>query len=375
MNNNSIPDGVTYNHASTGTAASHNLGAMCLLKECVELQRGETLLLVREEPGLNFYDDAVPEHVEESARAMGAQVEVLVAGDLAEFQQEPDKFLQQLKGFDHVVFFSRIGDQIRFRKNDLLPDITMVYTLGSETLESTFGTACYRGMLEIKRAIDIAFFTADQVTVTCPLGTSLQGTPQWPIGENHDVSIKRFPMLVPTPVPANGFSGKVVISRFLIGTGSHDYSPYSLLIDEDIEAVVENNRITGFNGPPQICEQIKKHYDHVSSLFDIDAYFIHSWHAGIHPGCSYTESAFDNLTRWSGSAFGNPRLLHVHTCGGYAPGEISWNIKDPTICVDGIKLWEAGKLHPARLESCREIFKDHPRLEALFNNPVTSIGL
>ena len=364
-----------HHQTSIGTPALQNRGALCLLKECVELKSGESLLLVREESGLNYYDDAAPDNVEETARALGAKVEVLVAGDLENFQQQPDEFLKQLEGFDHVVFFSRIGDQIRFRKNDYLPDITMVYTLGNEMLESSFGTACYGGMLEIKRAIDIAFYAAEEVTVTCPLGTSLQGKPQWPMGEDHDVSIKRFPMLVPTPVPAEGFTGKIVISRFLIGTGCHDYSPYSLLIDEDIEASVENNRITKFNGPSHICKKIENHYDHVSSLFNIDAYCIHSWHAGIHPGCSYTEPAFDNLVRWSGSAFGNPRLLHVHTCGNYAPGEISWNIKDPTICVDGIKLWEAGQLYPARLDSCREIFKDHPRLAKLFNNPHRAIGM
>lgn len=373
MNRSDTHNGGVRNHVNDTPA--QNLGATCLLKECVELKRGERLLLVREEPGLNYYDDEIPVNVEETARALGAQVEVLVASDPEQFQQQPDEFLKQLAGFDHVVFFSRIGDQIRFRKNDYLPDITMVYTLSNEMLESSFGTACYCGMMEIKRAIDIAFFTANDVTVTCPLGTELQGKPQWPAGDGHDVSIKRFPMLVPTPVPANGFSGKIVISRFLIGTGCHDYSPYSLMLDEDIVASVENNRITGFSGQAHICEQIEKHYDHVSSLFDIDAYYIHSWHAGIHPGCSYTEPAFDNLIRWSGSAFGSPRLLHVHTCGSYAPGEISWNIKDPTISVDGIKLWEAGHLHPARLESCREIFKDHPRLEQLFNNPYTAIGL
>lgn len=375
MNGNRFTDGDFRDSVRPGSTTVDNQGAKCLLQECVELKPGETLLLVREQPGLDYYDDAMPDNVEETARALGARVEVLVAGELNDFQQRPDEFLKQLEGYDHVVFLSRIGDQIRFRKNDFLPDITMVYTLCNEMLESNFGTACYCGMLEIKRAIDIAFFTTNEVTVTCPLGTSLQGKPEWPVSENHDVSVKRFPMLVPTPVPADGFSGDIVISRFLIGTGSRDYSPYSLLIDDDIKASVENNRITGFSGQPQVCDQITKHYDHVSSLFDIDAYYIHSWHAGIHPGCNYTESAFDNLTRWSGSAFGNPRLLHVHTCGGYAPGEISWNIKDPTISLDGVKLWEDGKLHPARLESCREIFKDHPRLEKLFNNPYTAIGL
>jgi hypothetical protein len=27
-------------------------------------------------------------------------------------------------------------------------------------------------------------------------------------------------------------------------------------------------------------------------------------------------------------AFANPRYLHFHTCGNYAPGEIAWSLFD-----------------------------------------------
>ncbi len=61
-------------------------------------------------------------------------------------------------------------------------------------------------------------------------------------------------------------------------------------------------------------------YAHVAGLYGIDGGIVHSWHAGIHPGCAFAGSAHDSYERWSGSAFGNPRLLHFHTCGAYAPG-------------------------------------------------------
>ena len=120
---------------------------------------------------------------------------------------------------------------------------------------------------------------------------------------------------------------------------------------------------------------MEHHYDHVASLFNLDTYCVHSWHAGIHPGCWYHTSAHEDLHRWSGSAFGNPRLMHMHTCGDYAPGEISWNIVDPTIRVDDVVLWENGRLHPQRLASGAEIFYAHSHLEMLFANPRTDIGL
>jgi len=38
--------------------------------------------------------------------------------------------LDSLRGFDHIVFFSRVGDQIRFEQN-ALPSSTMCYTLNT----------------------------------------------------------------------------------------------------------------------------------------------------------------------------------------------------------------------------------------------------
>lgn len=361
--------------AIPGSGSSTHRGAFSLLNECVELKKGESLLIVEEEVSLGYYDHEAPESVEQAARTLGARVEVLEVPGPLDFQETPEKFLQKIAGFDHVVFFSRIGDQIRFANNAQLPDITMVYTLGYEMLESNFGTACYRGMLQIKEAIDDAFLRASEVTVTCPLGTRLSGKPQWPHAEHHDVTIKRFPMLVPVPVPCEGLRGSVVISRFLIGTGAHEYAPYTVMLDNDVKAEIENSRIIRFSGDTQSCQRVEQHYDHVASLFDIDPYYAHSWHAGIHPGCSYLEPAQNNLQRWSGAAFGNPRLMHVHTCGNYAPGEISLNIVDPTISVDGVLLWEEGRLYPWRLPACCKIFTRHPHLEALFSNPDTEIGL
>ena len=102
---------------------------------------------------------------------------------------------------------------------------------------------------------------------------------------------------------------------------------------------------------------------------------MHSWHPGIHPGCDFNHSALVDLLRWSGSAFGNPRLLHFHTCGEYAPGEISWNIVDPTIYIDDVAVWENGCLYPERLDTCAGILTQHPNLASLYAHPHTEIGL
>ncbi|MFY8099292.1 MAG: hypothetical protein ACOVOA_04960, partial [Allorhizobium sp.] len=114
---------------------------------------------------------------------------------------------------------------------------------------------------------------------------------------------------------------------------------------------------------------------HVSNLFGIDGGFVHSWHAGIHPGCVYPERAEASYERWSGSAFGNPRLLHFHTCGAYAPGEICWNVVDPTIRVDGVAIWENGVININAVRGAPDILAAYPEVGELFDNPAREIGI
>ena len=81
------------------------------------------------------------------------------------------------------------------------------------------------------------------------------------------------------------------------------------------------------------------------------------------------------METWGGAAFGNPRILHFHTCGAYAPGEISWNLFDPTIEVDGANLWENGTLKIKRINGAEKILQQYPDLEDLFAHPNRDVGL
>ena len=117
------------------------------------------------------------------------------------------------------------------------------------------------------------------------------------------------------------------------------------------------------------------HHEDIAKRFGVDPWYVHSWHAGIHPGCIFPSDARHNLLRWSGSAFGNPRVLHFHTCGEYAPGEISWTIIDPTIYVDDVPVWENGDLYPERLPNGEHLLDAHPRLRELYQQPLRDIGL
>ena len=59
-------------------------------------------------------------------------------------------------------------------------------------------------------------------------------------------------------------------------------------------------------------------------------------------------------SRWAQTVFANPRVLHFHTCGTGPPGEICWMVIDPTVTIDGVALWENGRLHPDRFARTME---------------------
>lgn len=93
---------------------------------------------------------------------------------------------------------------------------------------------------------------------------------------------------------------------------------------------------------------------------------VHSWHAGLHPGCRFFAAEGSDRDYWSNTVFSSPRVLHFHTCGATAPGEISWNLVDATVTVDGVPLWQAGTLRPRAFAALTAVLDAHPALGALF---------
>jgi hypothetical protein len=135
----------------------------------------------------------------------------------------------------------------------------------------------------------------------------------------------------------------------------------------------DGHRITGFSG--QDAQAAQAHYARVAAMLNLDAGFIHSWHAGIHPGCGYPREAAEDPARWGCGAFGNPRVLHFHSCGAEPPGEISLNVIDPTIALDGVPVWQDGRLHPERVAGGAQVLATYPCLAAAFAAPARSVGL
>lgn len=349
-------------------------GARNLLVNCAEVQPGESLLVVEEDPALGWYDREVPSIIAEEAGKLGLAVDRLTVG--APTNNGNAAVTDAVARHDCTIFFARLGDQDRF---GALPPGTrsvMSYVRDPAMLASAYGRVEHQALVAVKEAVNVVTLGAERIEIRCPLGTAISGTrsavePEGPA----DVSVRRFPLGVPQPIDASSYSGQVALARYLTPTGSGVYDPACLPLPDVVMAQVEAGRIVGFEGSAETVARVREHYARVSDTFGIDPDVVHSWHAGIHPACAYDPPAGDDPDRWSNSVFTHPRFLHFHTCGGYAPGEISWNLLDHSVLADGVALWDQGRLQLqafAQTAACAEAW---PSLAAHFARPSERIGL
>ena len=349
-------------------------GAKNLLINCAGLDKGDSVLILHEDPALGWYDFQAPKTVDEVAKQLGIK-SCLLKVDGPRNDPNP-KLIEIYENNDNIICFARIGDQDRFSPLTPNKKFVMCYVRDAQMLASCYGCADHRAFKDLKETINSILFNAIEIEITCPLGTQLSGK----ISAKHryrenDVSILRFPMAVPQPVNASDFSGHVALSGYLSSTGCKVYNPATLKIDHPVFAQIKAGQIKSFHGHQTTVTSIQNHYNSVASLFGIDAYVVHSWHAGIHPGCSYSNDAATSPDHWSNTVFANPRFLHFHTCGNYAPGEITWMVLDPTIKVDGQNLWENGRLKLSEFEQSTQCLDAWPLLNTIISNPSNQIGL
>ncbi|MCY3876065.1 MAG: hypothetical protein OXF88_17470 [Rhodobacteraceae bacterium] len=351
------------------------LGARNLLLNCAGAQPGDRLLIAFEPPEFGYFDDDACECVAREAERLGLVVDAVNVGFDAENPHLPGPLLRRMERFDIILFLARLGDQLRFSDMPQGKKIIVSFALNASLFGTGFGNAHHAAFEELKSAVNTVLSNAREIRITCPAGTEISGTTEVDLTPECDTSIMRFPMSIFTPVPAAGFTGRAALPGFLTGTGSRYYDDYTVEFEGQVFARLNEGRLTGFEGSRADVDRANAHYDRVAALFGIDRNFVHSWHAGIHPGCGFPWDARDNYERWGGAAFGNPRLLHFHTCGAYAPGEISWNVIDPTIAVDGVRYWENGTFMADLLPRGAEILRRYHCTANLFRHPDREIGL
>ncbi len=355
---------------------SFERAATNLLSHCAGVQAGGKLLIVAEGPEFGYYDGITAQRVAAEAAARGIETRLIMVPFQEVIREIDPAEAALMAAADCTIFFARLGDQMRFRALPAGTRAVVCYTLDMAAFCSAYGTAQYAGFELLKHAIDAMVGGARDIHVTCPLGTDFRGRgPALSATKGCDVTVKRFPMSVFAPVAAAGFTGRAALAGFLMGTGSRYYQPYGRALQAALFACFDAGRLSHFEGRPDDVALATAHYLDIAGRFGLDAGAVHSWHAGIHPGCAHPLPVHSDYLKWSGAAFGNPRVLHFHTCGAEPPGEISWNIIDPTIRIDGVAVWQNGRLDPTLVPGGADILARFPCVAASFASPSLDIGV
>ena len=351
-----------------------NEGIRNLLFNCAGAQPGRRLLIVREDPALGWYDAEIAGAIADFAAAAGIEVEIL---DVGGPRNEPVPGVAEAADRNDItLFLARIGDQGRFEDPPPGKVRVMSYARDIASLSSPFGTTSHQAMIAMKNAVNRILLDAEEIRFTSPHGTDMRGrlSPE-ERRSDMDVGMRRFPMGVHQPIPARGFSGRVVLTLPLTPTGSRVYDPPCLFLDGAVTAEVRDGRIARFDGSPYDAARVQAHYASVEKAFDVNPTTVHSWHAGLHPANACRHKVTEDADRWSNNVFNNPRFLHLHTCGDQPPGEIAWMVLDPLVAVDGKPLWQAGALLPWDFAPLRDCLTEWPELAPLYENPTQEIGL
>ena len=336
-------------------------GVLNLLNECVQLQAGQSLLIVTEDDNEKYYDNDLSALVKLEAEKLGASVFTLVSPRIDGPEQSPEIIKRSLETVDHTIFLARIGDQMRFHPLPGKGSKTMCYTLDLKMLASPAGLTSYRMASKLLESVQFKIDTIKRWHIKCPLGSDLTGTSDphaYANKERLDFTVKLFPPGPFRPLVCSNANGKIV-SRFFPASATHLYEPFGLVLDSPVTLFVENGRIIGFGGEKQVADRVNQHYQFVGDKFGIDPFVVHSWHAGTNPHIYYPDQAIENIERWNGVMHSHTRYTHIHTCGNYGPGEISCGLIDASLTFDDQPLWKEGHLLFLEGEQAASIRQQH----------------
>ena len=353
---------------ATRTDESAIEGVHNLLTNVGGVKSGTRLLIVNARGG--GVEPAVSDLIEREALKMGAHVDVMWTENSRALEEISPIVAAAYKTADVTIFNHRIGAIVRF-----LPRERGTFVINYAWTRALLATPMARThpayWTEMLKKLQPVLGRAKTWRVTCPNGTDLTCPLEPGAGPGHTVpsgqtfSTAEFPAGVFVPLPALACSGKLAMRWFNV-SGVRYFDPVQKSFDDVVVATVENGRMTKIDGKPGTVAQVRAFFDAIGKRVNKDPYVVNSWHAGVNAAAVPTERINGDLDAWMWVAHNHPRVAHFHVMGEEIPGEYSLIVLDPTIEIDGEKLWDRGKF----------VFADKPEVKsaiAKFGDPAFAL--
>lgn len=186
-------------------------GAHNLLASCARARAGERLLLVGEAGEAPYFDPAVCEAVASVARRMGLQAEVMCVAPVAGADAFPAPVRDAMARSDLTVFFSRLGDQVRFSLAPGRARALTAYTLDRGYLAGPFATTDFGLMKRLHDALLERVLGARTYRLTGACGTDLRGQIRHGAEALAAFAVDLFPVMIFPPMLCDGMEGTLSI--------------------------------------------------------------------------------------------------------------------------------------------------------------------
>ena len=328
-------------------------GTFNLLCNCAGARTGDRILLVGEDGENPYFAPELCSTVARVAEGMGMKPEVIMAAPVPDATRFPRNVREAMDRTECTIFFSRLGDQVRFSLPKRKSRPVMTYTLGLDYLAAPFASVDFHVMKRMHDALLELILDSRGYRITGDCGTNLTGEIR--PGREDPVAafaVELFPVMIVPPINCDRMNGTLAIRHFVTSTSTREYSGSTLVLDRPILARVENSRMTAFDGPADLVARLRAQFERAAELTGGDAYRINSWHTGINPHTFFKGDPYADLELWGTVAYGSPRYTHMHAAGD-DPGDAAVHLMDMTISFDGRTVWDRGRF----------IFLDRPEIQ------------
>jgi hypothetical protein len=336
-------------------------GARNLLLNCAEVEPGDSILLVGEQSESAYFDPKLCDDIAQVAQSLGVEASIILARPVSDASQFPQCINDAMLEVDKTIFFSRLGDQVRFIESPGECKKIMCYTLTRKHLGSPFASVNFKTMKKIHDLLTGKIIESKRYRIESDCGTHLDSEiihgRQSTTSAVTEFTVDLFPVMIFPPVNFCKLSGQIVLRDFLISSSVHKYSDSVFLLNSPIVARIENSRMVAFEGDNSEIKKLKFQLQRAAQITGGDAYALNSWHTGINPYTFFDGDPYSDLELWGTVAYGSPRYTHIHAAGKN-PGDLSIHLFDATISFDDELFWDSGKF----------VYLDRPEVQALLDN-------
>ena len=338
----------------SNTQAKVREGVTNLVRNCVSVEPGESILLLNESGGI---DHALVELMEEAVRELGGSAYSLWVEPLTGIKELPAVLGAAVLAADKLVMNANLNRVVLLEHLRANGRASMVRinnrSRAADSFTSEHALFDWRLVMALAGKIQEVTAAADTWQITSPYGTDMSGR----VAKGSEVANaffvqdaeasrteRVFPGEVYAPVGAAEAKGVIAFDHPGFADKERFVNPMMLTVEGGEVTGIEwreeparpGQRDDATGNTVYTREQLVSLLETNAEKFGHDrAYTVDSWHGGMHP----------RAVRKGGQQ-SNPDTMHFHV--GNVPAARSAYVSDQTITLDGQPFWVDGK--PALLQ-------------------------